>query len=211
MRKVLLGLLAVLVLMVLMVPSVSADWGLKYDDGDPETGHTGVVGVQYAVRFSLPLGWTSAKILTARYYILSSPTAFKVHVYASDKTDLITPFSVTPSATYWFNVDLTGLSIVVSGDFYIAIEFLTEGSPRIGGDTNAPIDVRTYPIDETGTWLSPWGQTDLMIRAIVEPPELPVGGLEAPINTLALLAPWIIMILATSFGTILAAKRKRKH
>lgn len=39
-------------------------------------------------------------------------------------------------------------------------------------------------------------------------PERPVGGFEAPINTLALLAPWIIMILATSFGAVFATKRK---
>jgi len=53
--------------------------------------------------------------------------------------------------------------------------------------------------------ISTWADLTMPARA------LPVGGFEAPINTLALLAPWIIMILATSFGAILVAKRKRKH
>lgn len=68
-------------------------------------------------------------------------------------------------------------------------------------------------------FLSGVAETDLppAIFAIVEaacravPPPRPVGGSEVPINTLALLAPWIILVLATSFGAILAAKRKIKH
>jgi hypothetical protein len=38
----------------------------------------------------------------------------------------------------------------------------------------------------------------------------PVGGFEAPLNTLAMLAPWLLLALATSLGAIVAAKRKRK-
>jgi len=37
-----------------------------------------------------------------------------------------------------------------------------------------------------------------------------VGGIEVPINTFALFAPWILLILAM-FGAIVAVKRKRKH
>jgi len=57
------------------------------------------------------------------------------------------------------------------------------------------------------------GDTEITIylRPLDEVPPPPVGGLEAPLNTLALLAPWIILALATSFGAILATKRKTKH
>jgi len=39
---------------------------------------------------------------------------------------------------------------------------------------------------------------------------VPVGGLEAPLNTFTMLAPWILLALA-SFGAIVAAKRKIKY
>jgi hypothetical protein len=43
----------------------------------------------------------------------------------------------------------------------------------------------------------------------VTPP--PVGGFETPLNTLAMLAPWILLALAASFGAIVAVKRRRKY
>lgn len=52
---------------------------------------------------------------------------------------------------------------------------------------------------------------DPTLRLLPPSPPPPVGGLEAPTNPLTLLAPWIFLALATSLGTIAAAKRKRKH
>lgn len=43
------------------------------------------------------------------------------------------------------------------------------------------------------------------------PPTQPVGGFEVPINTLALLAPWMLLASVASFGIIAAAKRKIKR
>ena len=50
-----------------------------------------------------------------------------------------------------------------------------------------------------------------LIAVFVKKPPPPVGGLEAPFNTLAMLAPWILLALAASFGAVVAAKRKIKH
>jgi hypothetical protein len=50
--------------------------------------------------------------------------------------------------------------------------------------------------------------TQITIR--LTPLTTPVGGFEAPLNTLAMLAPWIVLALAASVGAIVAAKRKRK-
>jgi hypothetical protein len=54
------------------------------------------------------------------------------------------------------------------------------------------------------------GIPDTVTIDVVTGPQ-PVGGFEAPINTLTLLAPWILLGLATSLGAIVAAKRKRKY
>lgn len=50
-----------------------------------------------------------------------------------------------------------------------------------------------------------------IIVGVAPPPLHPVGGFEAPVNALRMLAPWIILALATPLGIILAMKRKRKH
>lgn len=78
------------------------------------------------------------------------------------------------------------------------------------GDYTISASKTGYDPDSTSIFLSEDTEITLFLRPSEAPP-LPVGGLEAPINTLALLAPWILLALAASFGAILAAKRKRKH
>ena len=155
---------------------------LAYDDGSVEGNITaGSAGVQVAVRFSLPTGWARAKILTARYFISGYPAAFKVRLYGSDgTTELIPSFTVTPTATGWFDVDIEP-PVEVDGDFYIVMEWETENQPWIGYDVSYPIDLRSYSGDYLFTGL------DFMIRAVVQqvlPPEgVPEFGFSVPIVT----------------------------
>jgi hypothetical protein len=126
-----------------------------------------------AVRFSLPDGWPRARVLNAKYYLWSA-LSFKVHVFGSDgTTNLITPLVVDPGSGYegWFKVDLTSYWMVVSGDFYVAIEYTTGYYPRIGDDSDAP-DGRSY-YGQPGWWTKfgdspPPPALDLMIRADVD-------------------------------------------
>ena len=162
---------------IMIAYSVEDPVELCYDDGDAEGGYSFYAGTQYAVRFSLPMGWTSAKILTSRYYIWSAPATFTVRVRDSDGvdglpgTDLVTPFSVTPT-TYktWFDVDLTAYNLIVTGDFYIVIEIETWGEPKIGFDNDIPIDLRSYfraPDYGDGVWAL-MTSVDIMIRSVIE-------------------------------------------
>lgn len=140
---------------------------LSYDDGSWDNHLGAVIGYEVAVKFSLPMGWTSVKILTAKYYICVYPGyPFRVRLYDSDGDALITPFSATPTATGWFDVDLSGLNIVVSGDFYIVMEYMIYAKPRIGYDTSDP-DLRSY-YGPAYPWPGLWTTLDLMIRAVVE-------------------------------------------
>ena len=141
---------------------------IAYDDGTAEDGRSyAAVGPQMMVRFSLPSGWTEAKLLTAKYYIFRDPVPFKVHVYGSDRsTDLITPFEVTPTSTRWFDVDLSGLGLTVTEDFYITLELMEYSKPFIGFDMTEPIVGRSYG-GTPGDWYHRTNG-DYMIRAVVQ-------------------------------------------
>jgi PKD repeat protein len=114
--------------------NVSGQQELKYDGGTPNFGANPTSsGLAYLINiYSLPAGWQSAKIVTVRYYIYANPAKFKVHIFDSNRADLITPVEVTPQSTGWFDVDLSAWNIVVSGDFYVAIEYAMPGGPDIG-------------------------------------------------------------------------------
>lgn len=139
---------------------------LKYDDGTPEYACSLPIGCQYAVKFSLPTGWTNAKILTARYWLDPFPTQFKVVVYDSDGTSELESLIVTPTIPDWFDVPL---NVAVDDDFYIVME-ATGADLRLGMDITEPVHMRS-------NWrrgvLDSWKvdvEWDYLIRAVVEEP-----------------------------------------
>lgn len=203
---------AVVALMVLASSSsVLAATELAYDDGTAETAWSAEPGIEHAVRFSLLPGWSSAKLLTARYFIYDDPAIFRVHVYGSGVTD--PALDVTPLSTGWFDVDLSAYNIVVRGDFYISIEYLiaAASAPPIGCDTTGPIDLRTYSRENPG---DPWELAenwDLMIRAVVDPVfARPVGGVVMTVNKLIILAPYLALVGLVGAVTAAVAVKRRK-
>ncbi len=185
---------------------------LYYDDGSPDFGWSALQGIEHAVRFSLQPSWCSAQILTVRYHIWGTPSTFRVHVYDEDgTTDLTTPFDVTPGGTGWFDVDLTARNIVVTGDFFIVIEFLSSARPTIGVDDTSPIDLRTYSREAPGKQWEVADNIDQMIRAAVEPVECaPVGGTVIPVHKLEILAPYIALAGLIAVVSVVYVIKKRK-
>ena len=214
-------LLAVAVLaVVLALSSAQNAFGvteLSYDDGTPEAPFYLASGGLAAVRFSLPTGWSSAKLLTAKYHIFYySGLAFTVRIFDSGGvTELCCtpPLDVTPSATGWFSVDLSSYNIVVSGDFYVAIEWKTDSLPWLSADTSSSAG-RSYFMGLVG-WEQPVPPMNLMVRAVVDevtqPEPAPVGGFVESVNTFALLSPWVAVIgLVGCIGTVAVVAKKRR-
>jgi outer membrane protein assembly factor BamB len=183
MKSTRLCAVAVLLVAVLMLSSalnafaiVSTE--LAYDDGSSEGAFLPNVGVSDAVRFSLPALWSSARVLTARYCIgLSLPgvNSFTVRILDDDRaTDLTPPFTATPSAGGWFDVDLTAKNIIVTRDFYVVIKNVNGmGYPAISVDYTAPISGRSWG-DGMGYWMQ-FDTVNFMIRAVVAPgPDWPM-------------------------------------
>ena len=206
----------ILLLMVVIVSTVcflplqeaKASVELAYDDGTAESGLTAEPPIEHAVRFSLQPGWSSAKILIARYFIWSNPDTFRLHIYGSGVTD--PALDVTPAGTGWFVVDLSTYNIVVSGDFYISIEYLSSQGPAIGMDTTSPIDLRTCSREPPELLWEISESSDLMIRAVVDQVSAPVGGIVMPPNKLEIVAPFAALAgLIVAVSAVVVVKRRR--
>jgi hypothetical protein len=154
---------------------------LAYDDGTP-SGLYWWTAANYgsAVRFTPPS--TPVVLQTTRYFLGDLDAAggggdgsFTVRVLndagGSPGSDLVTPFTVTPASTGWFDVDLSPYSLTATGDFYIAIIYDDVNSPAFGFD---PVDNnRAWDTDGT-SWIT-FDET-YFIRAVVETQALHLEG-----------------------------------
>lgn len=123
---------------------------LAYDDGTPDRGWSGAVGAYAAVRFSPPL--QSSRILVVKYFILQDLTEFSVLILDSSR-EPVYQRSVLPTEAGWCTLDLAGENIVVTGEFYVAMKWLTERVPWLGGDETSPSG-RSFFVSKTGYWYS---------------------------------------------------------
>jgi len=137
-----------------------------YDDSVKEGSALQYCGEMVAVRIT-PLFLGTLK--KARFYIdyLSSyyPNDFIVHVMDENLSDIVTTSPQTPTSTGWFEVDLSAYTVGVRGDFYIAMEWLTDNYPYLGTDESSP-DKRSFEWNGTAWKIQTW--SDYMIRAVVE-------------------------------------------
>ncbi len=207
-QKVVLIFIITLVLSLILVPVANARaecQELIYDEG-PEEGvdYSSLVGNQLGVRFSLPENWDNAKLTFARFWIVSWPAPFEVHVYDTCNNDLIQPLTVYPGSIGLFDVPI---GIIVSGDFYVVIEWLEIGKPQIGANPSSPASGRTvYRLTDSESWNIDTGG-NIVIQAIVC--ELPVGGEILPSN-ISTITSWLVIGVSTiALSTAIVRKRKR--
>jgi hypothetical protein len=206
MKRKTYSLVLILLFGLVLVPVVEAGCHeLKYDDGTDNIIVAGTPNTQLGVRFSLPENWRGAVVVRARFYFVVHATSdFIVHVYDLCGKDLVQPFVTAASSTGWFDVPL---NVLVSCDFFIAIEYIYDEAPRLGGDTDSNPG-RSYYRDLS---TDPWGEPlpyNVMIRAVVcEAP--PVGGELLPntVSTVGIVAIAVVLIVGASTGL---AFRKRR-
>ena len=142
---------------------------IAYDDGRPETTASLDVGMHLAVKFSLPLGMSRAKLVTARIFKAGrSGIEMRVHILESDGVkELIMPFNVSLAAEgAWNDADVSARNILVSDIFYVTIEYLMYYNPLIGRDTSNP-KRRSY-YGRPGSWNLVDNGENVMIRAVIE-------------------------------------------
>jgi hypothetical protein len=209
-KRKIFSLFLILLFCLLLVPQVNAGQclELKYDDGTWEDKTYNLFDefeFQCGVKFSLPQDWETAKLVMARYYIQDKLTSFEVHVYDTNNNDIIQPFTVTPTSTGWFDVPL---NVMVSGDFFIVIEWFERIDPFLGIDTSPSQGSSYWRKPSTQPWKGPAVNVNYMIRAVVCPN--PVGG-EILSNSISMIGSWLIAGLSIIALTIGVAYRKRKQ
>jgi hypothetical protein len=159
--------------------------------------------------------------LTVKYFIfrLVFPAPFWVGIFGGssgeDPLCCITLLQVDPTGYVgnWLAVDLTGYNVVVSGDFYVAIQYSEDGMPDIGADLTSPeAPPRSYS-GTPGSW-TPFqdeNARDLMIRAEVDAaPAAPVGGSVEPVSKLVIFAPSLALFgLVATIAIVVTAPWNR--
>jgi hypothetical protein len=175
---------------------------ISYDDGG---GDDSLWKEKIMVRFSLPSGWSAARLLRAKYYLQNSYNwTVRIFVYNSDRSTELASFNYTlPTGTGWVNISLSSLDIIVNGDFYIGYETHPNATgPILYYDKNVTIDNRSYTYNITsGMWEQ--YQYDFMIRAVVElyiPSGEPDWSTHDEVTDLAVSADGSLIAAATGEG-----------
>jgi len=76
-------------------------------------------------------------------------------------------------------------------------------------DTTGPIDLRSYSRESLGFLWELSSSSDLMIRAVVDP-NVTVGGVLVPKNSLEILTPYIALAgLVAAISTIFVIKKRK--
>jgi len=214
--KVILPTVLVALMVLASSQGVFAATELAYDDGISDGFGTGISGIYYAVLFSLPDGWSSARLLKARFYKVpgQGDTDVRVHIFGSDGSTPLTSAFVFDMAVdnAWNDADLTAKNIVVTGDFYIAVQWMSNADPWIGLDTSTT--GRSYSSNDVSppNWqlMGDTYNVQLMIRAVIDPVRA-VGGILHSVDKLALLSPYLALVgLAGVVTVAVAATRRRK-
>lgn len=211
--RILMAVFFSLILTLYPMESTPAFIEIAYDDGRPETTSSLNIGEHLAVRFSLPPGLSKAKLLKARIYKAGrSETDVIVHILGSNGiTELTAPFTFRLTVeSAWNDVDLTGCSIVVLGDFYISIEYLKYYDPLIGRDTTNPRGRSYY--GRPSSWTIVNNGENVMIRAVVDgaaPLTMMTGEGSWPLNVLIAFAPYLLLVgvIALVFKIMVASGR----
>jgi hypothetical protein len=174
-------------------------------------------GGQTAVKFSLPAGWMSARLLNAWFYASGT---FILHVYAANGATELTASGTTvtmmsePSTISLAGKGIGGQDITVTGDFFISLEFTNLGQfpGEIAGDSG-PTQGHSYDSATTPpSFVLLTGGGNYMIRAEVENAGVvPVGGEIVPISQLQVMLPWLALIVALSTVSVCTVLVRRRR
>ena len=103
---------------ILLAGSVSGI-EISYDDGVAQAGSGHAF---QGVRFSLPGGMMSARLVTVRYQYANSSASLTIHFTQDDHlTALAPPMAHTNSAPLWEEVDVSASNIIVPQNFYVVL------------------------------------------------------------------------------------------
>jgi len=203
-----------LCLMILALNSTQVAFALTeiaYDDGMPETTTSLDIGMFLAVKFSLRFDVPKARLLAARVFKAGrSETDMRIHVLGIDgATNLMKSFAFRlVLESKWNDVNLTAHNIIVSEDFYVAIEYLAYYDPLIGRDTTNPKGRSYY--GRPGSWSPVPNSENVMIRAVIDHLSVTASRTSqtSSVPSASVPEPYILVtVLVTSISAAVVVKR----
>jgi hypothetical protein len=233
-RLLVVTVLAVVLMLSSAQSAFSNQW-IIYDNDTPENSWNTAEFV--GVRFSLPSGFSSARLLTVSFAwaeladVLGSGMLMAIHpsqetpitihitgVPPGPATELTTPISWTATAML-NSVDVSGRGIVVSGDFYVVIDQGVIPGTIVYDSSGSNVDGRSvYGDTLAGVIDNPCcGEVsrNFMIRAEIGPMAPsggPVGGYLTPVSKLSVFAPYLALLaVAATVAVAVLAPRKKTH
>ena len=228
-RLLVVSVLAVVLMLSSVQSAFSSQWIIYDNDTSVNSWNEEFVGV----RFSLPSGFSSARLLTVSFSwaVLgddlgsgmlmairpSQLNQITIHITGAPPgpaTELTAPILWT-ATVMWNSVDVSGRGIVVSGDFYVVIDQLI---PRtITYDSSGSnVDGRSvYGGTLAGVIDNPCcGEIsrNFMIRAQIGAVSAPVGGYLTQVSKLSVFAPYLALLaVAATVAVAVLAPRKKTH
>jgi len=221
--KILVAAFLVGLLSFMTVKASAATWWIN-DDGGNKTGIHIVSGNHFAVEFTLPKGQIH-QILKISFYIYANPTTtFRAHIYSSDGQSNLFTAEATPVGTGWFDIDVWGYFIMVTGQlssptFLVTIEYMSNDGPEIGYD-GYPTYLYWCSLEGTpGHWQDVGDAGNFMIRAqtekmsFKEKPSEPtdpqhVGGELFSANKLAVISPYLALFSVVAVAAVVVKRRR---
>jgi len=205
-------------LLSFMTVKVSAGTWWINDDNGTKSGIHNVSGNHFAVKFTLPNGQIH-QILKISFYIYANPTiTFRAHIYSSDGQSNLFTAEATPVGTGWFDIDVWGYFIMVTGQlssptFLVTIEYMSNDGPEIGYD-GYPTYLYWCSLEGTpGHWQDVGDTGNFMIRAQTEKmsfkEKLPSDTPKQPVGlTFLLLVMPLLLIPALAAAAVLVKRRR---
>jgi prenyltransferase beta subunit len=134
---------------------------LYYDDGAADFGFIAWPKAVAAVKFSVSEVY---KILKLKYFIWGNMSTIRVLVLDKHLNILFSKDVIPYSG--WFEVDISSTNVVVSEDFFVALEWPLGGQPWLGVDSSPPHHNRSY-LGSLNSLGDPKSGEDYMIRVVV--------------------------------------------
>jgi len=135
-----------------------------------------------------------------------------VYITGADHVTLLTnPIATSTSLIHpaFTNLDVSGLNIIVSGDFYVAILLSSDPSVAALASDIGPSSGRSFFGDSLSTMTTPTSGDNFLIRAVIDN-GITVGGVVSPVNKLTLVTPYLALAgIVAAVSAVVTVKKRR--
>jgi hypothetical protein len=200
-RLLALAVLAVVLTSFSTQNAYASTW-LGYDSnlqiGIVQEAKGSMIAVRFAVRDFA--SWPQALLVAVSFFSYSGTEGFRVHILGNlgtgcAGTDLTPPFDVSFYQKRRNTYEVWNRTIVISGEFCVAAEWLTDSQPIFGTSnrTRSPYPPHSYY--DVGEGWTLQTSCDFMIRADIQEYTRANQSIIGPLNNFAMIAPWLGVIV----------------